>query len=215
MSEGLKRREFLKVVGVSGAGAGVLGCSTEKVEHLVPYVVPPEDITPGVATWYTTACSECEAACGMWVRTREGRVVKVEGNPDHPVSRGALCSRGHSSLQGLYNPDLLDLGLLPLIRATDHQVAAHAGAHRWNSGVHRSLGREVAVVTIDLVDPSVDVMGKSDRLRESIRFRGIPFRRRIGILSLDESQRSQEGECDDRRHRPSLRHRPCRPIGRG
>ena len=105
MSEGLKRREFLKVVGVSGAGAGVLGCSTEKVEHLVPYVVPPEDITPGVATWYTTACSECEAACGMWVRTREGRVVKVEGNPDHPVSRGALCSRGHSSLQGLYNPD--------------------------------------------------------------------------------------------------------------
>ena len=105
MSEGLKRREFLKVVGLRGAGSGVVGCSTEKVEHRVPYVVPPEDITPGVATWYTTACSECEAACGMWVRTREGRVVKVEGNPDHPVSRGALCSRGHSSLQGLYNPD--------------------------------------------------------------------------------------------------------------
>ena len=105
MSDGLKRRDFLKVVGVSGAGAGVLGCSTEKVERLLPYVVPPEEITPGVATWYTTVCGECEAGCGMWVRTREGRVVKVEGNPEHPVSQGSLCSRGHSSLQALYNPD--------------------------------------------------------------------------------------------------------------
>ena len=105
MTDGLKRRDFLRVLGASGAGAGVLGCSTEKVERLLPYVVPPEEITPGVATWYTTVCGECEAGCGMWVRTREGRVVKVEGNPEHPVSAGALCSRGHSSLQALYNPD--------------------------------------------------------------------------------------------------------------
>ena len=100
MTDGLKRRDFLRVLGASGAGAGVWGCSTEKVERLLPFVVPPEDITPGVATWYTTVCGECEAGCGMWVRTREGRVVKVEGNPEHPVSRGSLCSRGHSSLQG-------------------------------------------------------------------------------------------------------------------
>ena len=105
MSDGLKRREFLKVLGVSGAGAGMVGCSTESVEKLMPYVVPPEEITPGVATWYTSVCGECEAGCGIWVRTREGRVIKVEGNPDHPVSGGALCSRGHSSIQGLYNPD--------------------------------------------------------------------------------------------------------------
>ena len=105
MNDGLKRREFLKVVGVSGAGVGVAGCSTENVERLMPYVVPPEEITPGVATWYTSVCGECEAGCGIWVRTREGRVVKVEGNPDHPISGGHLCSRGHSSIQGLYNPD--------------------------------------------------------------------------------------------------------------
>lgn len=105
MSDGIKRRDFLKVLGVSGAGATLVGCSTENVEKLLPYVVPPEDITPGVSTWYTTVCQECSANCGMWVRTREGRVVKVEGNPNHPVSGGALCSRGHASLQGLYNPD--------------------------------------------------------------------------------------------------------------
>ena len=105
MGEGIQRRDFLKVVGAGGVGAGMFGCSTEEVEKLLPYVVPPEDITPGVATWYATTCGECAAGCGAWARTREGRVVKLEGNPHHPVSRGGLCSRGHSSLQGLYNPD--------------------------------------------------------------------------------------------------------------
>ena len=105
MTDGIKRRDFLKVLGVSGAGATLGGCSTGDVERLLPYVVAPEEITPGVATWYTTACGGCAAGCGMWVRTREGRAVKVEGNPDHPVSQGGLCSRGHATLQHLYNPD--------------------------------------------------------------------------------------------------------------
>jgi len=105
MSEGMKRREFLKVLGVTGAGTGVVGCSTDKVERLLPYVVGPEEITPGVATWYASVCQECSAGCGTWVRTREGRAVKLEGNPFHPVSQGSLCARGQSSIQGLYDPD--------------------------------------------------------------------------------------------------------------
>ncbi|HSW28483.1 MAG TPA: molybdopterin dinucleotide binding domain-containing protein [Longimicrobiales bacterium] len=105
MSDGIKRRDFLKVLGASGAGAALTGCSPQKVERLIPYVVAPEDITPGVASWYTTVCDGCAAQCGMWVRTREGRAVKVEGNPNHPVSGGALCGKGHATLQHLYNPD--------------------------------------------------------------------------------------------------------------
>lgn len=104
MSEGLKRRDFLKVLGVSGAGATLAGCSTE-VERIIPYVVPPEEITPGVATWYATVNPEVGYGCGIWVRTREGRAVKVEGNPAHPVNRGALDARAHSAIQALYNPD--------------------------------------------------------------------------------------------------------------
>jgi anaerobic selenocysteine-containing dehydrogenase/Fe-S-cluster-containing dehydrogenase component len=103
--DGILRRDFLKVVGVSGAGATIAGCSTQDVERLLPYVVAPEEITPGVATWYTTVCGGCAAECGMWVRTREGRAIKVEGNPTHPVSQGGLCARGHATLQHLYNPD--------------------------------------------------------------------------------------------------------------
>jgi anaerobic selenocysteine-containing dehydrogenase/Fe-S-cluster-containing dehydrogenase component len=105
MSEGIKRRDFLKVLGVTGAGAGLVGCSTDQVEKLIPYVIPPEEITPGIATWYSSACGECSAGCGVWVKTMEGRAIKLEGNPNHPVSQGALCARGHSGLQALYNPD--------------------------------------------------------------------------------------------------------------
>ncbi len=105
MSDGFERRDFLKVVGAGGAGAAVAGCDTGRIERLIPYVVPPEEITPGVATWYASTCGECAAGCGIRVRTREGRAVMIEGNPDHPTSRGGVCSRGVSALQGLYDPD--------------------------------------------------------------------------------------------------------------
>jgi anaerobic selenocysteine-containing dehydrogenase/ferredoxin len=107
MSDGIGRREFIRLLGASSASAGLVGCSTDHVQKLLPYVVAPETITPGVATWYSTVCTECPAGCGAWVKTLSGRAIKVEGNTRHPVSGGTLCSRGHSSLQGLYDPDRL------------------------------------------------------------------------------------------------------------
>src|ERR671922_2346998 len=105
----LDRRRFLSVLGVS-AGGGALalsGCTTDRVQKLVPYLVQSEDQVPGVATWYASTCTECDTGCGLHVRTREGRAVKLEGNPDHPINQGKLCSRGQAALQGLYNPGRL------------------------------------------------------------------------------------------------------------
>ncbi|MFQ5776755.1 MAG: molybdopterin-dependent oxidoreductase [Terriglobia bacterium] len=102
---GINRRNFLKIIGVTGAGAAMAGCAQEPARKLIPYLIPPENIIPGVASWFATVCRECPAGCGMLVRTREGRAVKVEGNPNHPVNQGRLCVRGQASLQGLYNPD--------------------------------------------------------------------------------------------------------------
>jgi anaerobic selenocysteine-containing dehydrogenase/Fe-S-cluster-containing dehydrogenase component len=105
MAKGMERREFLKVVGAAGVGAGLAGCNPNPPDHLLPYVAPSEDIVPGIATWYRTTCRECPAGCGMEVRTREGRAVKVEGSELSPISHGRLCARGQASLQGLYDPD--------------------------------------------------------------------------------------------------------------
>src|SRR4029450_7461819 len=94
----LDRRDFLKLVGAGAGAAAAAGCS-EKVEKLIPYVVQPEEITPGVPVWYASTCLECPAACGLHVRTREGRPIKLEGNPDHPVNRGKLCARGGTGIE--------------------------------------------------------------------------------------------------------------------
>jgi anaerobic selenocysteine-containing dehydrogenase/Fe-S-cluster-containing dehydrogenase component len=104
----IDRRRFLSVLGVSGGGALALsGCSTDRVEKLIPYLVQSEDQVPGVSTWYASSCTECSEGCGVHVRTREGRAVKLEGNPEHPINQGKLCARGQASLQGLYNPGRL------------------------------------------------------------------------------------------------------------
>ncbi len=121
MSDGLKRRDFIKVLGAGGAGATLSACAPGDVERLIPYVVAPEDITPGVATWYHTVCGECAAGCGIRVKTREGRAIMIEGNPDHPASEGAVCSRGISALQGLYDPDRISK---PMLRGADGSFQA-------------------------------------------------------------------------------------------
>ncbi len=104
---GVKRREFLKVLGAAGATVGTVGCSSEKVGNLIPYLVHPDETVSGTSTYYATTCRECAASCGLIAETRDGRTTKLEGNPDHPLNRGALCARGQSALQGLYNPDRL------------------------------------------------------------------------------------------------------------
>lgn len=102
---GVKRRSFLKVLGASGVAAGAVGCSSDRVEKLIPYLNSPDNTVPGVSNYYATTCRECSAGCGLIAEVRDGRVIKLEGNPEHPLNQGALCSRGQAALQGLYNPD--------------------------------------------------------------------------------------------------------------
>ncbi|MBY0400869.1 molybdopterin-dependent oxidoreductase, partial [Myxococcota bacterium] len=103
MSE-LDRREFLKIVGLSAGAAAAAGCS-DPAEKLIPYVIQPETITPGISVDYASTCLECSSGCGLHVKTREGRPIKLEGNPEHPINRGRLCARGQASLGRTYHPD--------------------------------------------------------------------------------------------------------------
>src|SRR5512140_283718 len=100
----LNRREFLGFIGAAGAAAG---CARTEPERLIPYLVAPENIVPGTPLFYRTVCRECAAGCGVTARTREGRAIKLEGNPDDPIGGGALCARGQAAVQRLYAPDRL------------------------------------------------------------------------------------------------------------
>ncbi len=120
-SKGIKRREFLKVIGGGAAVAASIGCSNEKASKLLPYLVSPDNTVPETAMYYATTCRECAAGCGVIAETIDGRTTKLEGNPAHPVNRGALCARGQAAVQGLYNPDRYRS---PMIRKNGKLVAA-------------------------------------------------------------------------------------------
>ncbi len=105
---GLDRRDFLKSVGFAVGASLASGCRRPPAEEAVPFLEQPEETVPGKAVWYASACSACPAGCGTLVKTRDGRPIKLEGNPDHPLSRGGLCALGQASVLGLY--DTLRLG---------------------------------------------------------------------------------------------------------
>ena len=104
----LSRRDFLKIGAGTLATAVLAGCQQpRRWVTLEPYVRPPEEQIAGVATWYASTCRQCPAGCGIIARVMNGRALKLEGNPQHPLNRGRLCARGQSGLQVLYNPDRL------------------------------------------------------------------------------------------------------------
>src|SRR5512134_2935 len=107
MSEKFSRRDFLKLASVGAATTAVLtGCGpASRYVEREPYSKMPEYTYNGLSTHYATTCRECAAGCGLIVRTMQGRALKVEGSPNHPVNRGKTCARGQITLQGLYNPD--------------------------------------------------------------------------------------------------------------
>src|SRR5258706_4876505 len=101
----LSRRNFVKVMGASLALAGLSGCVIQPPEKIVPYVRPQEGMLPGKANFFATAMSLGGVATGVVAKSFEGRPIKIEGNPDHPGSRGATDVLAQASLLGMYDPD--------------------------------------------------------------------------------------------------------------
>ncbi len=107
----LDRRDFLKVLGISGAAATLAGCghtSIESgVEEVMSYVNPQDFVVPGIGVFYASTCAQCGSGCGIMGKVREGRVLKLEGNPESGISGGKICGLGQAGVQAHYNPDRL------------------------------------------------------------------------------------------------------------
>ncbi|MEY2904518.1 MAG: hypothetical protein RJA52_534, partial [Bacteroidota bacterium] len=97
------RRDFLKYLGF-GLGAATVAASCEiPVKRAIPYVVKPDEIVPGVATYYASTFVSGGDYCPVLVKTREGRPIKVEGNTLSSVTKGGTSARAQASVLSLYD----------------------------------------------------------------------------------------------------------------
>ena len=104
--DGWARREFLKLMGASLA-MGSAGCIRRPAQKIIPYVKSPAEIVPGIANHYASSWNDSGEILGLLVRTREGRPIKIEGNPSHPGNKGAASARAQAHILHLYDPDRL------------------------------------------------------------------------------------------------------------
>ncbi|RMH38631.1 MAG: 4Fe-4S dicluster domain-containing protein [Deltaproteobacteria bacterium] len=140
----LNRRGFLKALGIGSAT--LAACERLPTRHAMPYLIAPEEITPGVPVRYASTCTACPAACGLMVTVRDGRPIKLEGHPEHPLSRGGLCATAQAELRALYDSDRLSGATIDGGKAAWDQVDAAVRA--------AASGGDVWVVTPTLVSPS-------------------------------------------------------------
>ncbi|MDP2948218.1 MAG: molybdopterin-dependent oxidoreductase, partial [Chloroflexota bacterium] len=105
----VSRRTFLKASGTGAALAAAAGASPPLLSRWIGEGGPDRSgRAPSAAReekWVPSVCLQCPAGCGILVRVVNGRAVKIEGNPLHPINEGRICPKGQIGLQVLYDPD--------------------------------------------------------------------------------------------------------------
>ncbi|HTR99323.1 MAG TPA: TAT-variant-translocated molybdopterin oxidoreductase [Bacteroidota bacterium] len=142
---GLSRRKFLSLMGASLALAGLSSCTKQPDEEIVPYVKSPELVVPGEPLYYATAFQAGGYARGVIATSHMGRPTKLEGNPDHPASLGAIDAITQASILGLYDPDR-------------SQVVTHRGAVSTWAEFRRAFetrGERIAILTGTMTSPTL------------------------------------------------------------
>jgi molybdopterin-containing oxidoreductase family iron-sulfur binding subunit len=101
----VSRRGFMKLMGASLAMAGLAGCTKQPDEPIYPYVKAPEDLILGKPNYFATAFPFATGALPLLVKSDAYRPIKIDGNPEHPMSMGGSDPLSQGSLLGLYDPD--------------------------------------------------------------------------------------------------------------
>src|SRR5437660_9026190 len=103
--DSVSRRGFMKVMGASFALAGLAGCTKQPDEPIYPYVKQPEDLVLGKPMYFSTAFPFPTGAIPVLVKSDSFRPIKVDGNPEHPMSKGRSDALTQATLLDLYDPD--------------------------------------------------------------------------------------------------------------
>ena len=101
----INRRDALRLMAAALSLAGLGACGRRPTEEIVPYVKPPEELTPGKPVFYATAFLLDGFASGVLVESHDGRPIKLEGNPLHPASLGASDAFAQATILEFYDPE--------------------------------------------------------------------------------------------------------------
>jgi len=96
------RRDFLKLMGFGVAAATLAACETP-VHKAIPYLNKPQEVDPTISNFYASTYFTGSDYNAVLVKTREGRPIKLEGNPESPVTRGGLSARAQAAVLNLYD----------------------------------------------------------------------------------------------------------------
>jgi MoCo/4Fe-4S cofactor protein with predicted Tat translocation signal len=143
------RRDFLKFLGFSLTAATLASCETPVIKS-IPYVNKPEDITPGVATWYASSYYDGNDFGSVLVKTREGRPIHIKGNPLSNLTKGTVNSRINSSVLSLYDSTRLSGPM----GAAEGEMAWHDVDGKIKAGLEAVGTGEVAVLSSTIISPS-------------------------------------------------------------
>lgn len=147
------RRDFLKMMGFSVTAATLAASCEMPVRKAIPYIVKPEEVTPGIATWYATTFLNGSDWCPILVKTREGRPIKVEGNPGHPLTKGGVEPKALASVLGLYSTKRLTGPMAK--RGETHTAITWADADAAIKGkLDANPAARVAILTGTVLSPS-------------------------------------------------------------
>ena len=149
--KGLSRRKFLALLTASTAFAATACSDYHDQKELVPYTNRPEGVLPGKPNFYASTCNGCSESCGILIKTREGRPIKVDGNESHPINKGKTCAVGQASVYNLYDPSRLQNPMKGKKKANWADVDANV-IQKLDEIV--KAGKKIAVITHPINSPT-------------------------------------------------------------
>jgi molybdopterin-containing oxidoreductase family iron-sulfur binding subunit len=144
------RRDLLSMLGFSLGAASLGGCRAP-VQHAVPLPNASPEMVPGVANLYATTCGACSASCGLVVKQRDGRPIKIEGNEASSLTGGGTCAAGQASVLSLYDDGRLPGPLWQGNPTTWPEIDRHIGAALQPGGKDP---RAIALLSQTITSPS-------------------------------------------------------------
>ncbi len=152
----ISRRRFLALSAATFAIATTSCTNYRDKGSIVPYNKNPENILPGKPSYYASTCSACSNHCGILIKTREGRPIKVDGNPDNPSNKGKVCAVGQASILNLYDPERIKKPLRKdggKFSEITWELAFSELLTNLNTAA--SNGKEIAIITKPIYSPSL------------------------------------------------------------